>query len=85
MSVVQLCTRAAEQTAATAVSSVGRVEEERRRIREMVEATMVEAKSVRDDVESRVAVFGGGGGASATRTSEEITSRVKQVAEYSEA
>ena len=84
LSVAQLRARAAEQTAATAVSGVGRVEEETRRVRKMVEATAAEAKSVRDNVESRVAVLAAAADASATRANEEIASRVRQVAEYSD-
>ena len=85
LSVAQLRARVAEQTAATAVSGMGRVEEETRRMRKMVEAMAVEAKSVRDDVESRVAVLAAAADASATCANEEIASRVRQVAEYSEA
>ena len=85
LSVAQLRTWAAEQTAATAVSGVGHVKRETRRVREMVEATTAEAKSVRDDVESRVAVLAVAADASATRANEEIASRVRQVAEYSDA
>ena len=72
------------KSAAMAVSGVGRVEEETRRVREMVKATAAEAKSVRDNVESRVAVLAAAADASATRANEEIASRVRQVAEYSE-
>ena len=75
----------AEQSAATAVSGVGRVAQETHRVREMVEATTAEAKSVRDEVESRVATLAAVADASATRTSEEIANRAKQVAEYSDA
>ena len=85
LSMAQLCARVAEQTVATAVSGVGRVERETRCVREMVEATTAEAKSVRDDVESRIAVLAAAAAdASATRANEEIASRVRQVAEYSE-
>ena len=85
LSVAQLRARAAEQTAATAVSGVGRVEEETRRVRKMVEAMVAEANSVRDDVESRIAVLAAAADASATRANEEIASRVRQVAQYSDA
>ena len=77
LSVAQLRAQAAEQTAVTAVSGVGRVERETHRVREMVEATTAEAKSVRGDVESRVAVLAAAADASATRVNEEITSRVR--------
>ena len=49
----------------------------------MVEATTAKAKSVQDEVESHVATFAVAVDASITCASEEITSRVKQVAEYS--
>ena len=57
VSVQQCRAQLAEQSAATAISGVGRVEQETRRIREMVEATTAEAKSVRGEVESRVATL----------------------------
>ena len=45
----------AEQTAATAISGVGCVEVETHRVREIVEATTAEARSMHDEVESHVA------------------------------
>ena len=63
---------------------MGRVEEETRRVCEMVEATTAEARSVRGDVESRVATLVAAD-ASAARTAEEISSRVKEAVEYSDA
>ena len=68
-----------------AVSGVGCVEEETRRVRQMVEATTAEAKSVRDEVESRVATLAAAADANAARTAEEISSRVKEAVEYSDA
>ena len=85
VSVAQCCARLAEQSAATAISGVGRVEEETRRVRQMVEATTAEARSVRGDVESRVATLAAAADASAARTAEEISSRVKEAVEYSDA
>ena len=85
LSVAQLRTRAAKQTAATAVSGVGRVEEETHCVHEMVEATAAEAKSVRDDVESHVVILAAAADASTTCANEEIASRVRQVTEYSDA
>ena len=55
--VAQRRARLAEQSAATAISGVGHVEQETRRVREMVEATTAEARSVRGNVESRVATL----------------------------
>ena len=63
---------------------MGRVAQKMRRGREMVEATTAEAKSVRDEVESRVATLAVAADATATHASAEIASRVKQVAEYSD-
>ena len=83
--VVQQCVRLVEQSVATAISSMGRVEQEARRVREMVEATMAEARSVRGDVESHVATLVAAADASVARNTEEISSRVKEVAEYSDA
>ena len=51
----------------------------------MVEATTAEARSVRGDVESRVATLAVAADASAARTAEEISSRVKEAVEYSDA
>ena len=85
LSVAQLRARTAEQTAATAVSGVGRVERETRRVCELVEATTAEAKSVRDEVESRVASLAVAADASASRAVTEMAGQVERVAAYSEA
>ena len=70
---------------ATAISGVGHIEQEMRRVREMVEATTAEAKSVHGEVESRIATLAAVADASAARAAEEISSRVKEVVEYSDA
>ena len=85
LSVAQQCVRLAEQSEAIAISGVGHVEEETRRIREMVEATTAEARSVRGEVESCVATLAAAADANAVRTAEERMSRVQEVAEYSDA
>ena len=77
--------RLAEQLAATAISGIGRVEAETRCVRERVEATSAKARSMRGEVESYVATLVAVADASTTRVTEEIASRVKQVAEYSNA
>ena len=46
---------------------------------------MAEARSVRGEVKSRVATLAAAANASATCATEEIVSRGKQVAEYSDA
>ena len=70
---------------AIAVSSVGRGEVETHRVCKIVEATTAEAKSVHDEVESRVATLPASADASAVRMSEEIVSRVQEVVAYSDA
>ena len=85
LSVAQRRARLAEQSAATAISSVGRVEAETCRVRELVEATSAEAKSVRGEVESRVATLAAAADASAMRAVTEIAGQVEKVAAYSDA
>ena len=84
LSVVQRRAWLAEQTAFTAISGIGCVEAETRRVREMVEATTVEAGSVRGEAKSHVATLAAAADASTTCATEEIASRVKEVAEYSD-
>ena len=85
VSVTQRRARLAEQSATTAISGVGWVEEEMQRVRQMVEATTAEARSVHGDVESRVTTLVAAADASAARTAEEISSRVREAVEYSNA
>ena len=85
LSVAQRRAQLAEQTAASAASGVGRVAEETRRVRELVEATTAEARSVRSEVESHVAQLAAAAEASAARTEERMTAEVKRVAAYSDA
>ena len=68
VSVAQRRAQLAEQSAATAISGIGHVEKETRRVCEMVEATTAEARSVCDNVESRVATLAAVVDASAART-----------------
>ena len=75
----------AEQIASMAISGVGRMEAEIRCVREMVEATTAEARSVRGEVKSRVTTLAAVADASTTCATEEIVSRVKEVVEYSDA
>ena len=67
------------------ISGVGRVEQETRHICKIVEATMAEARSVRDKVESRVASLVASADPSALRAVEEIMGSVKEVVAYSDA
>ena len=85
LSVAQRRAQLAEQTAATAASGVGRVAEETRRVRELVEATTAEARSVRGEVESHVAQLAAAAEANAARTEERVSAEVKRVADYSDA
>ena len=55
--VAQQRARLAEQTASMAISSVGHVEAKTCRVREMVETTTAEAKSICGEVKSRVATL----------------------------
>ena len=85
LSVAQRRMQLAEQTAATAASGVGRVAEETRRVRELVEATTAEARSVRGEVESHVTQMAAAAEANAARTEERMMAEVKRVADYSDA
>ena len=51
------CVTGGTERAATAISGIGAWSRETRRIREMVEATTAEARSIRGNVESRVATL----------------------------
>ena len=51
--VAQCCTQLAEQTSESALSGVGRIEDETRHVRELVEETTVEARFVHDEVEEK--------------------------------
>ena len=85
MSVAQRRAQLAAQSAATAVSGVGRVADETRRVRELVEATTAEARSVRGEVESRVATLAAASEENVARVAAEVDAKVAQVAEYSDA
>ena len=75
----------AEQTAATTASRVGRVAEETRHVRELVEATTAKARSVRGKVESHIAQMAAAAEANAARAVEHVSAEVKRVAAYSDA
>ena len=81
MSVAQRRAQLAAQSAATAVSGVGRVEAETHRVRELVEATLAEAKLVRGEVESRIADLA----AASQATASQLGEQVAKVAEYTDA
>ena len=85
VSVAQRHAQLAAQSAATAVSGVGRIEREARRIRELAEATSAETKSVRGEVESRVATLAAASEENVARVAAEVDAKVAKVAEYSDA
>ena len=73
------------QSAATAVSGVGRIAQETHYVRELVEATTAEAKSVRSDVERRVASLAATSEENVARVAADVESKIAKVAEYSDA
>ena len=85
LSVAQRRVQLAEQTVATAISGVGRVAEESRRVRKLVGAATAKARSVRGEVESRVAQMAAAAEASAARSVEHVAAEVEQVAAYNNA
>ena len=60
-------------------------QKKRAALRELVEATTAEARSVRGDVESRVATLAAASEVSAVRVAAEVDAKVAKVAEYSDA
>ena len=84
LSIAQQHTQLVEQSAATALSGMGRIEQETCCIREMVEATTAETRSIRGEVDSHVATLVAVADASVARTTEDILSHVKEVVEYSD-
>ena len=67
------------------MSGVGRVADETRCAREVVEATTAEAGSVHGEVQSKVASLTERADASATHTIEILSGRVQEVAKHSQA
>ena len=84
MSVAQRRAQLAAQSAATAVSGVGRVAQETCCVHELVEATSAEARSVRSDVESCVATLVAASKVSAVRVAADVDAKVAKVAEDSD-
>ena len=85
VSVAQRRAQLAAQSAATAVSGVGRIEREARRVCELAEATSAETKSVRGEVKSRVATLAAASEENVVRVAAEVDAKVAKVAEYSDA
>ena len=67
------------------MSGIGRIADKTRRIREFVEATNAEARSLHGEVESKVTTLAAKVDASATHTVEEMTGRVQEVVAYLDA
>ena len=84
LSIAQRHTQLVEQSATTALSGMGRIEQETCRICEMVEATTAETRSIRGEVDSHVATLVAAVDASMARATEDILSHVKEVVEYSD-
>ena len=83
--VMQRCARLVEQTAESALSRVGRIEDETRCIRKLVEATNVEARSVRNEVEAKVATLAVQTVVSMSQMVEVVQGRVSELVAYSDA
>ena len=67
------------------MSGVGCIEDETHHVHELVEATTAEARSVRDEVQSRVATLVALADTSASHIAEEIEGCVRKVVAYSDA
>ena len=85
VSVAQRRAQLAAQSAATAVSGVGHVEAETRRVRALVDASTAEARSVRSEVETRLASLATAAETSTARVAAELGEQVRSVAEYADA
>ena len=77
---MQHCAKYAEQTAESAMLSVGHVAEETRRVRNVVEAAIAEAKSVHGEVESRGATLAAQAKASTAHIVGVLSECVQEVA-----
>ena len=64
---------------------VGRITDETHRVRKLVEAPGAETRSVRGEVESKVATLAAKADASTAHAVEEMMGRVQEVAAYSDA
>ena len=67
------------------MSGVGRIADETRCVRKLVEATSAEARSVHGDVESKVATLAAKADVSTAHAVEEMMGRAQEVAVYSDA
>ena len=85
LSVAQQRARAAEEKAASAVSGVGEVADQTRYAQSVAEAAIAEARSVRDEVTSKIAEVAQRSDVSASNVAEVLTRKVQQVAAQFEA
>ena len=84
LSVAQQCARAAKEKAESAVSGVGMVADQTRYARSVAEAAIAEARSVRDEVTSKIAEVAQRSDVSASNVAEVLTGKVQQVAAHFE-
>ena len=80
LSVAQQRARAVEEKAESAVSGVGMVADQTRYVRSIAEAAIAEARSVRDEVTSRIAEVAQRSDVSASNVAEVLTGKVQHVA-----
>ena len=85
LSVAQQRARAAEEKAESAVSGVGMVADQTRYARSIAEAAIVEVRSVRNEVTSKIAEVAQRLDVSASNVEEVLTGKVQQVAAHFEA
>ena len=85
LSIAQQRAQAAEEKAESAVSGVGVVADQTRYMRSVAEAAIAEARSVRDEVTSRIAEVAQCSDVSASNVTEVLTGKVQQVAAQFEA
>ena len=84
ISIAQWRVQLAEQTTEFAMSNVGRVVEETRRVCDVAEAAIAEVKSVHSEVESRVAILAAQAEASAVHIVDVLSKYVSEVVAQSE-
>ena len=85
LSMAQQRARTAEQKADSAFSGVGVVADQTRRAQAVAEAAIAEARSVRDEVSSKLAEVVKRADVSASSVAENLTGTMEQVAAYSDA
>ena len=84
LSVAQQRARTAEMKADTAYSGVGMVAEEMRRVRNVAEEAIAEARSVRTGVESKMGEVAARASASASNVADSLTGQVREAVAHSD-